>query len=218
MSEKARRAATHSKGANRTDPSDDETFPNRLKKAANDFAILLQDAGGLGHLDNLINERRSLQDKVERNESEMEDLRAEALKMQQGHSEEIAKLGEEISGMKSALDLVVGEFGARYKQWDEDKERYITESKELSALRSQLDRAKAKIESLSSENHELRDENKRLDGKIREGEASNKLLRSKLDRRNLKLNETGDELKHCRDLLTQLQDNLGIIPPDQNQV
>ncbi|KAK5659978.1 hypothetical protein OQA88_13443 [Cercophora sp. LCS_1] len=218
MSEKPRRAASQSKGPNKSGPADNgEPFPSRLIKAANDFGNLLQDAGGLQNLASLIKERDTLQEGLEQKEVEIERLRNEMRQTEHRHGEEMSKLKQEKMKIESAIEVMITEIGVRYKKWDKETGNCANQAAELARLKSDLDRAQEKVTVLSSDNGTLRGEKEQLEGEFGEAQDSLKKLSSKLQRRELKVKETQSDLAKCRDVLKELEDNLGIIPLNGTQ-
>jgi chromosome segregation ATPase len=219
MSEKSRRPASQAKGSNRADPGDDdESFSCRFAKVASDFGSLLQDAGGMRSVINLIIERDTLRETVQQKGEEIERLRSQAAEAQQRHGENVSSLEKEKLEIKPAIDIMMSEIGTRYEKWHEAMNRYESQSTELSRLRSDFNHTKRQVDQLSTENQVLRGETKRLEGEVKEKEDSNEKLFSRLQRRDLKLKETVGDLAKCRSVLGELQDNLGIIPLDKDQV
>jgi len=219
MSDKGRRAATQPKGSSKAAADGGgETFSARLTRVAGEIGSLVQDAGGIRSLENQVDERLALREEVQRKEIEIERMKTKAVQVQSEHEDQVTRLEKEKTETKSTLDLLLAEFGTRYKTWAEATTRYETESDELSRLRPQLAQSEGRAEKLSAEIRGLRDELERLVAEIKEQRDSNETLRSRLQRRQLKLSETQGDLEKCRAVLIELRENLGVLPFDKEQV
>ncbi|KAK3346324.1 hypothetical protein B0T25DRAFT_276602 [Lasiosphaeria hispida] len=219
MSEKGRRAAPLAKQPNKEGPSNgSETFSARFRALAGNFGSLLQDADGLQGLDDLINERLALREELERKDAEIDRVKSEAMKVRKKYTEEVFQLGQEKETLESSLEVLITKVGARHKAWEEDKIRHEAESAELSRLKHRLSSAQDTAQTLSAENEELRDELDQRRKEVKEQRDYTAKLDSRIQRRQLQLNETVSDLKNCREVLHTMEEDLGLLPLDEEQV
>lgn len=219
MSENSKRAGTPAKRQSKAASAEsNETFSARFLKVAEDFGSLIQDAGGIRGLENLIDERSGLQETVRQKDMELHKIKIEATEAKAQHQHEISKLEQEKADIKSSLGLLVEELGTRYQDWSTAKERYETESEELVRLRARFEHSQEYVKEVLTERDNLRDKCDRLVQDITEQRDSNEKLRSKLQRRELKLAEIQSELGKCRNVLADLREKLGIRPLDREKV
>ncbi|KAK0719424.1 hypothetical protein B0H67DRAFT_151277 [Lasiosphaeris hirsuta] len=218
MSEKSRRAAPLAKQSSKEGPNNgSETFSARFRALAGNFGSLLQDADGLQGLDDLINERLALREELQRKDAEIDRVKSEAIKMRNKYTGDVFQLEQEKETLESSLEVLITKVGARHKAWEEDKIRHEAESAELSRLQHRLTSAQDTAQKLSAQNEELRHELDQHRKEAKEQKDYIAKLDSRIQRRQLQLNETVSDLKNCREVLHTMEEELGLLPLDEEQ-
>jgi len=216
MSERGRRGQTAGTGKVPAG-GDGKKFGASLQKIVGEIDKLLKDTDGLDDYESLLTTRNNLRQELEEKNREIEMLKKEATDLGKQKDEETARLEQEANERKRSLDLMMEDFGTRYANWREDMSRHAADSTELARLSSELKVAREAAKKADLENHELR---QKLDTHVKQFQdcqSSMTTLTQKYEKRSSKLKDTLAELEKCREILTGLKEDLGILPFNKPQ-
>ncbi|KAK3685147.1 hypothetical protein B0T22DRAFT_212183 [Podospora appendiculata] len=221
MSEKVKRSATavpNGVSGGKAAGGQAGNFSTSMFKIFSQLDELRKAGNGMQEYETLCQELQRAKQEANDKAQEMEVLRRQC----DGKAKEMQG---QIAELERDKDCLTRQFETRFKAWDEDRGRHLTEFAELKQLREELVRRKAAVEAADREKRQLCNELAKHRGvadqylqQVSELQEECETREVQLKMKEQEMKKTEKELKGCRETLAQLNDEIGIQAFDQKRM
>ncbi|KAK0636159.1 hypothetical protein B0T17DRAFT_503637 [Bombardia bombarda] len=182
-------------------------FSNDLDRLRLSIDGVLKDTDGQNDYEKLRQDLNKKTQEVEQKSREVNEIRKEG-------NDKVVKLQAKIAELERDQESLLRNFETRFRAWDEGEKRHSVDSKELSMLKDALASARKTAEIAEGEKRKLDRDLSNVNERVQELEKAESSLKNKCQMKDLELKDTNNTLNDCRDTLSKVQDDLGILPLD----
>jgi chromosome segregation ATPase len=213
MSEKSKRGATPATNtaASKRTKSDGRKFSAAFLKIAKDFDDLRKDTEGLQEYDDLVSSHASLKQAIEEKGREIEALNKDTQERLSEKDDKIEDLQARLEKLEKEEEILNRKHESRINQLKAEALQHSIDASTLDQLERKLQDAQASAVAADNQIRQLEGYHSECEELLKDHQATISSLEAKCDRKRAELEETQKKLNTCRDTLTTLRGDVGIL-------